>query len=96
MGYPWLAARTLTESVGPEAKASAWSLLPLEEQSRIRALKQMTNCQLLKVGDRVNWSECPTHCESFSPFVIDEIEGDYAKLDLFAKLVPLVELQLAT
>jgi hypothetical protein len=58
----------------------------------------MTNDQLplLKVGDRVNWSECPAHCESFSPFVIDEIQGSYAKLDLFAKLVPLVELQLAT
>jgi len=112
MSQSWEEVEVLTESVEPEAKTEAWSLLAPEEQSRIRALKQlpmtncqlliandqlpMTNCQLLKVGDRVNWSECPTHCESFSPFVIDEIEGDYAKLDLFAKLVPLVELQLAT
>jgi hypothetical protein len=49
----------------------------------------------LSVGDRVHWSECPSHCESFSPFEITEIEGDYAKLDLFAKPVLLAQLRLA-
>jgi hypothetical protein len=50
----------------------------------------------LKVGSRVNWSKCPAHCEHFSPFEIMSIDGDYAKLDLFAKPVLLVELELAT
>jgi hypothetical protein len=49
----------------------------------------------LSVGDRVYWSECPSHCESFSPFEITGIEGDYAKLDLFAKPVLLAQLRLA-
>jgi hypothetical protein len=49
----------------------------------------------LSVGDRVHWSECPSHCESFSPFEITGIEGDYAKLDLFAKPVLLAQLRLA-
>jgi hypothetical protein len=49
----------------------------------------------LKVGDRVHWSKCPGHCESFSPFEITGIEGDYAKLDLFAKPVLLAQLRLA-
>jgi hypothetical protein len=46
----------------------------------------------LRVGDRVIWGECPGHCASFAPFEITAIEGDYAKLDLFSKLVPLSEL----
>ncbi|MDP8963781.1 MAG: DUF3987 domain-containing protein, partial [Cyanobacteriota bacterium] len=49
----------------------------------------------LSVGDRVYWSECPSHCENFSPFEITGIEGDYAKLDLFAKPVLLAQLRLA-
>jgi hypothetical protein len=49
----------------------------------------------LSVGDRVYWSECPSHCENFSPFEITEISGDYAKLDLFAKPVLLAQLRLA-
>jgi hypothetical protein len=43
----------------------------------------------------VYWVECPAHCESLAPFEIMTIDGDYAKLDLFAKLVPLTELELA-
>jgi hypothetical protein len=44
------------------------------------------------VGDRVNWSNCPAHCEKFAPFEITSLDGDYAKLDLFSKPVPLAEL----
>jgi hypothetical protein len=45
------------------------------------------------VGDRVNWSECPGHCEQFAPFEITAINGDYAKLDIVEKPVKLVELR---
>jgi hypothetical protein len=46
------------------------------------------------VGDRVNWSNCPAHCEKFAPFEITSLDGDYAKLDLFSKPVPLAELSI--
>jgi hypothetical protein len=57
---------------------------------------QATADEPLKVGDRVYWSECPAHCEHFSPFEIMSIDGDEAKLHLFAKPVLLAELELAT
>jgi hypothetical protein len=46
----------------------------------------------LKVGDRVIWDNCPSHCEQFAPFEITAIDGDYAHLDLFSKPVLLAEL----
>jgi hypothetical protein len=64
--------------------------------TELRRTSEVSVSAQFKVGDRVYWSECPAHCEHFSPFEIMSIDGDYAKLDLFAKLVPLVELQLAT
>lgn len=45
-----------------------------------------------KVGSRVYWTNCPFYCEKLAPFEIMWIEGEYAKLDLFSKLVPLSEL----
>jgi uncharacterized membrane protein YgcG len=46
----------------------------------------------LQVGDRVIWDECPAHCADLAPFEVTAIQGDYGKLDLFSKLVPLSEL----
>jgi hypothetical protein len=51
--------------------------------------------QFLKVGDRVNWENGPAHCSNLAPFEIMSLDGDYAKLDLFEKLVPLSELERA-
>jgi hypothetical protein len=49
-----------------------------------------------RVGDRVFWENCPSCCEELAPFEITSIDGDYAKLDLINKPVPLAELTLAT
>jgi hypothetical protein len=49
-----------------------------------------------RVGDRVFWENCPSCCEELAPFEITAIDGDYAKLDLINKPVPLAELKLAT
>jgi hypothetical protein len=51
--------------------------------------------QELKVGDWVKWDECPAHCSSLAPFQITEINGEYAKLDLFEKPVRLADLSRA-
>jgi hypothetical protein len=45
-----------------------------------------------KEGERVYWMNCPTYCEELGPFEIMWIDGEYAKLDMFPKLVPLSEL----
>jgi hypothetical protein len=49
-----------------------------------------------RVSDRVFWEDCPSSCEELAPFEITAIDGDYAKLDLINKPVPLAELTLAT
>jgi hypothetical protein len=49
-----------------------------------------------RVGDRVFWENCPSCCEELAPFEITAIDGDYAKLDLINKPVPLAELSVAT
>jgi len=45
-----------------------------------------------KVGDRVFVNSCP-HTDGLGPFLIESIDGNYAKLDLFEKPVPLNDLR---
>ncbi len=47
-----------------------------------------------KVSDRVFWDNCPSHCAFLNPFNIQKIEGDFARLDCIADLIPLTELRL--
>jgi hypothetical protein len=47
-----------------------------------------------KVGDRVDWDDCPSPMSGQSPFVIEEIEGATAKLEYFVPRAPLSELRL--
>ena len=68
--------------------AEAEEVLTEEWEAELDELKAS-----FKVGDRVYWSKCPAHCEQLAPFEITGIDGDYAKLDLFEKLVLLVELK---
>jgi hypothetical protein len=56
------------------------------------ATETCTEVDRFKVGDRVIWDNCPSHCEQFAPFEITAIDGDYAHLDLFSKPVLLAEL----
>jgi hypothetical protein len=57
---------------------------------------ELTSPTQFRVGDRVFWENCPSCCEELAPFEITAIDGDYAKLDLINKPVPLAELKLAT
>ncbi|NEQ20161.1 MAG: DUF3987 domain-containing protein [Microcoleus sp. SIO2G3] len=68
--------------------------LTLEHSSAEPSAVQWNEVQgnVLKIGDRVYWSQCPAHCEQFAPFEITAIDGDYAKLDLFEKPVLLTQL----
>jgi hypothetical protein len=79
----------------PLAKTEACKGLPPQKQEQIKKWEtELDNFKAsFNVGDRVNWSKCPAHCEQFAPFVITAIDGDYAKLDLFEKPVLLTELR---
>lgn len=46
----------------------------------------------LKVGDGVFVNSCP-HTDKHGPFPIQQIEGDFAKVEMFAKLLPLSDLR---
>jgi hypothetical protein len=78
-----------------EAMNKACKRLTVERHAQIKEWVIELNSQQFQVGDRVNWSECPGHCEQFAPFVITAIDGECAKLDLFENPVPLVELRKA-
>jgi predicted transcriptional regulator len=66
--------------------------LSAQKHAQIKTwLEQLT----LQVGDRVNWLNCPAHCSNLAPFEIMAIDSDCAKLDLFEKPIPLVELKKA-
>jgi hypothetical protein len=88
----WEQVEAVTEAVEPDAKTEAWSLLPSEEQSRIRALKKMTNCQLLNVGDRVFVESCP-HTDAMGPYEVLGLEGEFAQVEMFAEPVRLADLR---
>jgi hypothetical protein len=47
-----------------------------------------------KIGDKVMWINCYAHLSSWQPFVITNIDGDKAKLDIYQHPVPLNELEL--
>jgi hypothetical protein len=47
----------------------------------------------LKVGDRVEWDECPAHCSCFNPFTIYKIEESKAWLEYYSEPVPLAQLR---
>jgi hypothetical protein len=48
--------------------------------------------ETLKVGDRVFVVSWP-HTDTLAPYLIESIDGNYAKLELFEKPVPLADLR---
>jgi hypothetical protein len=85
----------LRKSWNAEAMNQACKRLTPERHAQIKQWVIELNSRKFQVGDRVNWSECPGHCEQFAPFEITAIHGEYAKLDMFEGLVLLVELRKA-
>ncbi|MDJ0674890.1 MAG: hypothetical protein QNJ36_05855, partial [Calothrix sp. MO_167.B42] len=43
---------------------------------------------------KVMWINCHAHLNSWQPFVVSAIEGDYARLDFYAHPVLLNELEI--
>ncbi len=81
-----------------DALTSTPTQLHYGDESSLDYSEQYSTCddQMLQVGDRVIWDNCPAHCASCNPWIITAINGDFAKLNLFNKPVPLSELRRAT
>ncbi|MFH7024181.1 MAG: hypothetical protein ACHBN1_01950 [Heteroscytonema crispum UTEX LB 1556] len=45
------------------------------------------------VADKVIWNNCPAHLSSWQPFLVTDIQGESAILDVYEKPVPIAQLQ---
>ena len=50
---------------------------------------------MIAVGDRVTVDDCPGHWAWASPFTVETIEGEMARLDLVGELVEIERLSRA-
>jgi hypothetical protein len=53
---------------------------------------EKANVPQVNVGDKVIWTSCPPQFTSWEPFLIVDISGEKAKLDIVEKPVPLADL----
>lgn len=74
----------------PDALNAACKLLPPETHAQIK--QWVLELNQVKVGDFVFVNGLP-HTDSFGPFEVLQIDGDYAKLEEFGKLQPLSDLR---
>ncbi len=58
----------------------------------IEEAPEKVNVPQMNVGDKVIWTSCPPQFTSWEPFLIVDIRGEQAKLDIVEKLVPLADL----
>jgi predicted P-loop ATPase len=82
-------------SVEPQESSNADEIEVSPTDPPLEQFATQADDDQFEVGDKVFWCECPVGCESLAPFQIMSIDGDYAKLDLFAKLARLAELRRA-
>lgn len=54
----------------------------------------LSGSPMIKVGDTVIWTNCWPHLSSWNPFIVENIEDDYAKLNNLKTPVPIEELSL--
>jgi hypothetical protein len=83
----------------PEHKTDAWQRLNAFEKSRLKQLKALAmevqstespapeDAQVFRVGNRVFWRSCPGCLESWNPFVVREVDGDWVFLNWVARPV---------
>ena len=93
----WSEVVSSTENCSDEVKINTWERLDSEDKERIYQLEHQHEQRLTnipQVGDKVIWTNCHAHLNSWQPFVVSGIEGDYARLDFYAHPVPLNELEI--
>lgn len=101
----WEEIVTITDALDKTTRTESWLQLSREEQARILELKKVASIEvvpnnsieetpIIKVGDTVIWTNCWPHLSSWNPFIVQNIEDDYAKLNNLKTPVPLEELSL--
>ena len=91
----WEEVIEITENWTEQLKSNVWQALSEEERQHLKELKNQHFEKLEKtpqVGDKVIWNNCPGNLTSWQPFMITDIQGTEAKLDLYMYMVPLAEL----
>ncbi len=91
----WEEVIEITQNWTEELKSNVWQALSEEEKKRINELKNRHFEKLDKtpqVGDKVIWKNCPGNLTSWQPFMITDIQGTEAQLDVYMYMVPLAEL----
>jgi hypothetical protein len=82
----------LRKAWNAEAMNKACKRLTVERHAQIKEWVIVLNSRQFQVGDRVFVTTRP-HTDSSGPYLIESINGEYAKLEMFEKPVPLVELR---
>ena len=91
----WEEVISTTESWSEELKSTVWQKLTEEERQHLKDFKNLHFEELEKtpqVGDKVIWNNCPGNLTSWQPFLITDIQGTEAQLDVYMYMVPLAEL----
>jgi hypothetical protein len=103
----WSDITAIIGAIDEQTRIASWALLDRESQARIQSIKKaaveetapyeqtMNNeTPIVKVGDTVIWVNCYPHLSSWNPFIVENIEDDYAKLNNLKTPVPVEELSL--
>ena len=95
----WEEVISITKDWTEELKSATWKALGEEAQQHISNLNNQYFEKLEKtpqVGDKVIWNKCPGNLTSWQPFLITDIQGAEAQLDVYMNMVPLAELSKVT
>lgn len=102
----WEEITTITGALDEQTRIASWELLDREEQAHVLGLKKtyireesvpnntIEETPLIKAGDKVIWLNCWPHLSSWNPFIVENIEDDFAKLNNLVTPVPVEELSL--
>jgi len=82
----------LRQCWNPKAMNLACKRLTVERHAQIKQWVIELNSRKFQEGDRVYVTTAP-HTDAMRPYCIESIESDRAKVECFAKLIPLVELR---
>lgn len=105
----WSDITAITSAIDEQTRIASWALLDRESQARIQLIKKAAvsstspskqatknETPIIKVGDTVVWVNCWPHLSSWNPFIVENIEDDYAKLNNLKTPVPVEELSLVS
>ena len=74
--------------------AERYSLEQLsQKKTRSKTESNVTdNCSAITVGDRVEVENCPGHWAWASPFTVEAIDGEWAKLEMIGETIKIERL----